>query len=268
MGIDYLLDLDCAPRKQLGTSGLLDAAKLCEYAREIEALEAHGSVSAAEPLKVVRMGADFTLDEETLTVSQLRSRAAAFDGHRARCNGCPANVCQRLHGLLRPFGCHGSIRYPLSHELEFLLQVTARFVTTRLLDQPPGQLVRFVVDSGITGDQVRSLREHARAGQPAVLVREAALPCPFVDADGGETTIDTDQLLEVILFGGKIEPQVVTYLLSPFFQVMESVASIVSQESDLRRREHLTDPGLVQLREFGRAVVLAGELGVPVLIDR
>lgn len=266
MSIDYILDYGCQPKKLLGLGGVLDGSKIRLQAEALKLLQESGEAPSAEPITLVRITPDGQLDQEQLTPGELEKRAAGYLVHAGHCRGCPANVVERVHRVERVFGCHGVLDYPLSENLEFLLYVTLRFIATRELDAPPSRLVHFILETGISGEASRSARESKPEQGPAFAVRPSALSYTF-NGPEGEATVDTDQLLEALFFGSRVEPQVLRYLYQPFFETMEKMIQVVIKENAPGALQRLADRGVVQMREFGAAVAMASELGCNIVID-
>jgi hypothetical protein len=266
MSIEYMLDLDCRPRRLLGLGGLLDASKLRRCAADMALRQAQGAEVPNE-YRLVRITAQQTLAEEKLTPVELVERAKTYDTYRADCRGCPANTVEKISGAEHIFGCHGTIDYPIPHELEFLLFVTVRLISQRLLDHPAAGLLYFILETGVSGETVKALRETTEPDAPRFTLRDDCLTHGFVLPSGEETSIDTDQMLETLFFGGRIDSQVAKNLFAPFFQIMESVVGVVGNQQ-VEGADRLNSVGVVELRAFGKAVISAAELGCNVVIDR
>jgi hypothetical protein len=144
--------------------------------------------------------------------------------------------------------------------------VTLRYIADRMLDAPPARLVHFILETGITGDVARSAREGKAEHGASFAARDSSIPFVF-QGPAGETVIDTDQLLESLFFGSRIEPQVATFLYVPFFETMEKMIEVLVADKGLAAQQRLADRGVIQLREFGAAVAIASELGCSVIID-
>jgi hypothetical protein len=266
VAIDWILDYACQPKRVLGLDGVLDGSKLRQHAAHLAELQASGKINASDSIQIVKVSPTGTLTDEKLTVQQLHVRAAGYGVHAGHCRGCPANVLERVRGQEQLFGCHGTIDYPLSVDLEFLLHVTARTIADKMLAQPAARLLHFIMETGIDGDSARSARDHTPEEGPTFARRDTPIVHLF-EGPEGEATVDTDQLIEALFFGGKIESQVASYMLAPFFDMMEKVIEIVSNERNVAATERLKDRGVIQLRAFGRGVVIAAELGCGILVD-
>ncbi len=266
MSIEYMLDLDCRPRRLLGLGGLLDASKLRRCAADTALRRARGEEIPNE-FRLVRFTAQQTLAEEKLSPEELVERAKTYDTYRPDCKGCPANIVEKISGEEHIFGCHGTIDYPIPHELEFLLYVTVRLITQRLLDHPAAGLLYFILETGVSGETVKALRENADPQTPRFTLRDECLTHGFVLPSGEETSIDTDQMLETLFFGGRIDAQVARNLFAPFFQIMESVVGVVANQQ-VEGADRLHSVGVMELRAFAKAVISAGELRCNVVIDR
>lgn len=263
MAINYILEYGCQPKKLLGLAGVLEGSKLRHQA---ELFVASGA-PADEPVQIVRLTADGRLDREELTPKQLRERSQGYEIHAGHCRGCPANVIERVTKHPQVFGCHGRVDQPLTAELEFLLYVTLRYIADKQLDTPRGRLLHFILESGLDGNTARNARENKpEEGNSAFAARESALSYTF-QGPTGEVTIDTDQLLEALFFGERIEPEAAKFMYGPFFQTMEEMIAILIEQQGLNARKRLADPGIVQLRAFGTAVAISAELNTGILVE-
>ena len=271
MAIDYILDVACEPKKKLGLGGVLDGSKLVGQALELERLLESGYASPDEPVRIVRLTPEGQHEQEELTSVELTSRAKALMVHRDFCRGCPANVVEQVLGGERLFGCHGSIAYPLTEELELMLTVTLNWIIKHELDGDAGRIVRFILDTGLTGEASASARAaRPESGAAFTVLNEAVRLDIIVESGGHPSTripLSTDQVLEALFFGGRIEHQVARFMYVPFFQAMERLVAHVVQAKGEGALQRLTDPGVIQLRAFGAAVAIAAELSCNIVID-
>lgn len=263
MSIHYILEYGCQPKKLLGLAGVLEGSKLRHQAQILAA----SGTPPDEPIQIVRITPDGQLDREEMTPKQLQQRAQGYEIHAGHCRGCPANVIERATGHPQVFGCHGRVDRPLTSELEFLLYVTLRYVADHQLDTPRARLIHFILESGIDGNTARNARENKPDdGTPAFAARDAALSYTF-QGPSGEVTVDTDQLLEALFFGERVEPEAARFMYAPFFETMEDMIAILVKQQGLNAQKRLADPGIVQLRAFGTAVAISAELKTGILVE-
>jgi hypothetical protein len=117
MAIDYVIDLNCIPKEELTTDGIIERLKEEERANTIIALFRQNG----DQRPPSEMGFEFTRstpegeeERRVIVVQDLLDRAAELQPlahHCAGC-GCPANRAGR------PFGCIGFIQYPVTSESE------------------------------------------------------------------------------------------------------------------------------------------------------
>ncbi|NDJ86659.1 MAG: hypothetical protein GYB66_12295 [Chloroflexi bacterium] len=154
MGIDYVIDYACIPKQRLTTEGLVDRLKDRARAQEVVAIyREQGDHRPANEIgfEVTRRSANGMEVTDLLIAGEVLDEAAILDELEHHCVGCPANAAGR------PYGCLGTISYPISREAEIWL-----------LEQLPGiaepilflMLMRGVQEFGYTGDQARELRDY------------------------------------------------------------------------------------------------------------
>lgn len=115
MAIDYVVHLNCVPKETFGVDGLLDRLKAGARAREVIRLYRENG----DDRPPSEMGFEFARNlpdgEEEIAVVMVQDmldQAAELEPFIPYCADCPANV------LNRPFGCYGSINYPISSAAE------------------------------------------------------------------------------------------------------------------------------------------------------
>lgn len=111
MAIDYTIQYDCVPRRELGSDGILELLKEQERAQLIIRMYR----DSADYRPPSEMGYEFTRtgpegDEGTqlMVVQDVLDRVQQLDDLAHHCANCPANR------LGKPYGCSGFIQYPLS----------------------------------------------------------------------------------------------------------------------------------------------------------
>jgi hypothetical protein len=251
----------------MGNVGVVDASRLIRYAAEVAVLSRSGRLDRASEIAIVTMSPEARLSEEKLTAESLDARAVELVETADPCRRCPANIRERRREQFCPYGCHAWIDYPIGPLFELLLHVTVR-ISSKQLDRPEGRLIEFILEHGIDGCTAHALREDRPTERPAFTLRQQAMNWSFDARSGHSVSIDTDQVIEAVFFGGRIDPEVAGFLYRPFFEVMENVADVVSNEPGVKHADKLADLGVAQLRDFGAAVMVAQELGVPLLVDR
>ena len=125
MAIDYMIEFDCAPKRELGRGGILERLKERQRAREV--IEWFRAAGDERP--PAEMGFEFSQStpgdsgaKQLIVVQDLLDHAAALDAYAGHCVSCPANRTGD------PYGCTGFIQYPITALAE-----------TWLLDQLPAQ---------------------------------------------------------------------------------------------------------------------------------
>ncbi len=266
MGIDYIIHYDCEPKRALTVEGLMGYLKGRERAHAIiDLYRDNGDHRPPSEMgfEMVRRSADGGEDVEIIVVQDLLDAAEALTPWEPACEGCPANRA----GV--PFGCVGSINYPLSSRGE-----------RWLLDQLPGNdhplpfvlLQKAIFELGYTGEAAARLR--AQEG----IFLENVHPLER-DIDG--IVITGDQVFEIFFLSGPIQPAHGSMLLQfsgaisqelDAGQIMQlglapSAEWIAANIPFRPRYEPGDDETIAALKTYLHALYVAFGLGVPLLLD-
>ncbi|NOQ55009.1 MAG: hypothetical protein GQ558_10455, partial [Thermoplasmata archaeon] len=105
MGIEYLIDLPCRPKKEMGEERLMNLVK---KARENVPKKGPGALETAQILEVPTGGME-------TPEAKLRKELSELDYFLSDCMSCPANAAADKSGVgpEAAFGCHMEIRYPI-----------------------------------------------------------------------------------------------------------------------------------------------------------
>lgn len=262
MGVDYVVDLECAPKDALGVQGVVDLLKArsrAEYVRDV--LRANGDTRplAEMTFQTVVMRPEGPV-EESVSVQSLFDRAAALDPHAAACEGCPAR-CQTI-----PFGCVGYVSYPVrpSTEAWLLEQLPVD------LGSPAGTMLASAFhDFGWDGAFTQRLR-----GQGDTFFEQSA---GIRRRWGPGFSVTSDQIWQVLFGLGHLAPAH-AMMCALFFGVIphhtsaEGLAQLSRDTARigghaLRYEVDHEDDQIAEVARFLRAMGLAAALGVSLLID-
>lgn len=118
MGIDYVLDLDCAAKQQLSTEGIVQLVKARSRAEVMLAMARNNGDKRPPRLITfkVALNRNGRIETTDVSVQQLLDQAAPLDENRGGCAACPANR-DNPNG----YGCYRSIGYPLEPDTEAFL---------------------------------------------------------------------------------------------------------------------------------------------------
>lgn len=272
MAIDYMIEFDCAPKRELSGSGILERLKERQRAQEV--IEWFRAAGDQRP--PAQMGFEFSQstpsdsgDKQLIVVQDLLDHAAELDERAEHCRACPANIAGK------PYGCAGFIQYPITALAE-----------TWLLDRlpvPDEPLVWLLLRQGIQklgydGASVKALRE-SDANSAAEGPRYFELP----DAPQrrlGELRVSSDQLLEMIFgVGDYIIPNHAGILLLFVHAIerdleAEEIQEISSSASATRGRYKFemseaaeSDPCIREFVAFFQALHTAWKLNEPLFVD-
>ncbi|WP_119072813.1 hypothetical protein [Aggregatilinea lenta] len=266
MAIDYVIHYDCEPKRTLTLEGLMGRLKGRDRAAAIIKLyRDSGDQRSPKEMgfEMVRRSPEGGEETEVIVVQDLLDAAEELIPYQPYCAGCPAN---RI-GV--PFGCIGTINYPISYEAE-------RWLIAQLPDNehplPYMLLQRALREMNYTGEHTAHLR-----ADPGVFFESDTPP----DREFGGVTITGDQVFEMLFLSGPIYPAHGSLLLQFFggvpadldADVMMQLAVPPSQDwlDEHVPFQHTHAPGddvsTTALKEFLYAVYLAFRLGVPVLLD-
>lgn len=267
MAIDYALELNCIPRQQFGTLGIVERLKAGERAASVIRLfrEAGDSRPPSEMgFEMARSLPDGTEETRVVIVQEMLDVAAELDGHGAHCQGCPAN----LHAPA--FGCSGQVNYPISTTAE-------AWLLERLpgIDQPLVWLLlrEGMQANGYDGEAARGLR-----GTPTYFEEKRVRGRDLV-----EFVISADQIFEMLFLVGSIQPAHAAILLLFFDAIPRSAIEapdIVAMMNGTIPRETIEarfpftlaedahdDRTIRELTAFLRTLHTAWRLGVQVAVD-
>ncbi|MEZ0227090.1 MAG: hypothetical protein ACAI25_00575, partial [Planctomycetota bacterium] len=189
MGIDYVVDYDCEPKKALGLDHILDLLK--DRSRALAALELFQRKGIGDmpidqlEFEFVARTPEGDLAPRRVKVKSVLDRAVALEEFAPACDECPANNTGRA------YGCVGTIGYPLSRLGEVWL-------LGRVQRGPGSDLLKALLkELALDGADIAKMRA---AGATFFEARVA----PQRSDLGFELV--TDQLLEVIFCKGHLVP--------------------------------------------------------------
>jgi hypothetical protein len=191
MGVDYVIDFACPPKRELSTMGILSRLKARERAAAvIQLYRENGDQRPPSEMgfEMVRRTADGQEETQVIIIQNLLDEAATLTPHESHCMGCPANRSGES------FGCYGNLRYPVSRAGELWL--------LKQLPTAETPLIFLLIREMITAN--RSLGEQAsaiRADNRAIF----ETPDVFGRVVEG-ITATTNHLFELLFFNQGITP--------------------------------------------------------------
>ncbi len=244
MGIKYMIDYACRPKKELGEEHMIN---LVRKARKQVKPKGVGTVESAQYLEVPTGG-----DDEA---AKLRKELSTLDSYISDCMSCPANVAADKSGSgpEAAFGCYMEIPYPINSQLETVLLACGAEALQNPLGNPGSKLVM-----GIVRSQPKSKKT------PAAKVRkmgreyfEAKSPKDVKLQVGGEKIhLDTNQMMTLIMLG-PVPPK-----------ATGAFATMLIKGIDRSRAQGLSDPRVIApLVVLGEQMSVAREVGAQVKVS-
>lgn len=118
MGIDFVIDYACEPKRALSTMGILARLKARDRAaRIIQLYRENGDMRPPSEMgfELERRTPEGAEETQVVIVQTLLDEARDLDRYGRHCIGCPANRTGE------PYGCLGYITYPISRRAEMWL---------------------------------------------------------------------------------------------------------------------------------------------------
>ncbi|MFL5246112.1 MAG: hypothetical protein ACJ8FY_28930 [Gemmataceae bacterium] len=247
MAIDYVVDLDCTPKQALTVERMVGLIKSKNQALAIiEMTRSRGDERPLEQITFRRMvmrpqGAV----EEKVNVKTLLAQSQDLEGYAGHCQGCKANL------PARPFGCYGSIAYPIRARAEQWLMAQL----PDSLESPAGYLLRSAVrDFKYTGGMFLNMRPKENFFESRT---------PFKRKWGSWLsgwTLNSDQLFHMLFGLGNLMPS--------HCKMMAIILGLIETGPETPVRPPPTPEDQAdQLANALNAVALAGSLDVNLLVD-
>ncbi len=266
MGIDYLIDYDCAPKRAFTIPELVGRLKGKERAERIIQFY-HDSGDWRPPSEMgfefVRRAADGSEESEMIVVQDLLDAAAELEPWAEHCRTCSAN---RLADV---FGCLGGIPYPIPEQAE-------RWLLAQLPDErhplPYMLLQKAIREHGYSGKAASALRQ-----QTGVFFEAEKAPVRDLNA----LRVNGDQIFEMLFLSGDIQPAHGSLLLQFFGGISQDLdpdvmMRLADPPSEAWVEEHVPfllsqapeDPPPVRaFKRFFEAMYWAFRLRVALLLD-
>lgn len=197
MAIDYIVNLDCKAKSELGAEGIIHLVKSKSRAEALLHRFLEQGMSQQEAMEA-QFGLQTNLPNgekklDTISVKSLFKQAELLDDHKHACRDCSAS-------LGGEFGCFNSINYPISEQAEeWLARMAAKAIAAGL---PNSILVKFILDNAIKGEAFSKMRQDDEgtflaSGDPYEIEVERE--------DGLPLLVDTNQLLDMFFAVGEMQ---------------------------------------------------------------
>lgn len=262
MGIDYVIDLPCPPKQQLGVDGLIELVKAKTRAETVlEIVRQRGDQRTPSEIEFeVMLQTPDGVEQTTVTVQSLLDSAATLEPLRPHCGGCPAN--RDSPG----FGCYKSVPYPIPEAAEaWLLGLLPDDLETTA-----GQLLlRALDDFGWDGEHAAGMREQ----DDTFFESNQALGVSWDDGDD-PVEIDADQVFHMLFHVGNVGATH-AFMVCLFFGVVPHDLDLAALADPAARASALAQAVVPQppseacepMAQFLHALVTAARLDLDVVID-
>jgi hypothetical protein len=195
MGIEYMIDFPCRPKKELGEEHMINLVK---QARKQVTKKGVGDVETAQYLDVPTTGGDDA-------AAKLRKELSALDFYISDCLSCPANSAADKSGAgpEAAFGCHMEIPFPINSHMETVLLTCGAEALQNPTGNPGSKLVMGVVRSQPKSKKTPAakVRKMGRDYFESKSVKETKL-----QVEGQKVSLDSNQMMTLIMLG-PVPPQ-------------------------------------------------------------
>lgn len=263
MGVDVVVHQPCDAKRALGDGDVVRGTDVIvgmikARGRAEVALSHHpGKAPEDVAFTVVVHGPD-GLHEDQVTAAEMLARSAPLAAHADGCARCPANR------LGHPYGCVGSIAYPITQRAE-------QWLVDRIVPERHRQLAGALREAG-DGAPMAAWRERG-------LLEAAVAPSRDV---GGSALATGDQVLQALLASGSsLDPMHCALVLvwlgalaidgGAHPEPVRALTELTTAEARTRRTAFSVDPvaerDVAEVRGLLGFLYSAYVVGVPVLVD-
>ena len=190
MGIEYMIDYPCRPKKEMGEEHLINLVKQSKASASKKTV---GALETAQILEVPTAGGD---DE----ASKLRKDLSQLDFYISDCLSCPANASADKSGAgpEAAFGCHLEIMYPISGGMEKAIMSAGLDALQNPKDNPGSKLVMGILRSHQKGKKTPA---HKVRKMGKEFFESRAAIGATINFQGQNVKLDTDQLMTLLMLG-------------------------------------------------------------------
>jgi len=261
MAIDYVLGIDCEPKRALGVDRLIALSRTRVLARSALAhMREDGEERSPSEVELQLTTRKPSGDASRgVTLQDLLDETRPLDDVTHHCATCPA-------GFSRELACHRRIRYPIGEHVEAWLMSR---LPTSLQCTAGVLLVRGLAELGWDGAPAAKLR----AAGDTFFESRVALGVRW-EGENGKVEVSSDQLFQMLFMVGTLAPTH-CLMMALFTGVIPHDISLHDlKDGDGRGRAlaaaHIptqVDPDVEQLAAYLRTLAIAARLDVPILVD-
>jgi hypothetical protein len=193
MAIDYVLDLSCPVKQAVPTPKLVGLVKTKNQAAAILHM-ARGKADTRAPSEIRitrRVQTPQGIQDRSITIQEMLDAASELTPLENHCNSCRANV------LRRPFGCYGSIAYPIKATTEEWIMS----LLPEALSCTAGRLmVSAIKDFQYNGQPIANMRQQQSLFESRKHVKRQW------GSWASKTTITSDQIFQIMFCMRLMDP--------------------------------------------------------------
>jgi hypothetical protein len=272
MGVDFVLDRKCRIKEAIGTEalvGLVKSRARAEGILQMARREGNNKPPAEIQITLAVVTPQGTREQRQVSVQSLLDESAPLEQMAPICGGCPAAV----NG--KPFGCYGSINYPIAARTEqWLMSLLPGDVQS-----PIGTVLQQAIkDFHYDGEPIMKLRSQRTFFEdPRGATRTWKSGKGFFAKVSNGFSVTSSQLLQMMFCVGPLQPShcgmVAAFLgLIPHDappQALTNKAVFIAAAKDMPQRilPPTDAPGATNFMHLFQAMIGAVELEVPVLVD-
>ncbi len=229
MGIEYILDCDCALRQEYGLDGMTEMFK---HKNRVDTL--YDIIKQTEPDKDIN---EVTYVHEKQTggqtvrvtenLGEMKKKTDAFTEKLKVCSDCPCNLVLRHGETHEGMGCYRAISYPIDAIAENILVRAGRWIVANPGKMPYADLfIKFIEEKKITGKSIENLRK-SNAPHPFFELKNA--PGFSYGKMFRKSKINTNQMWAVLT-----TPRIPHSYSPMLFEFLEAFALVMNDESNFR----------------------------------
>jgi len=210
MGLDLITQRNCDVKQKVPQNELLNLIKERNRATQVLKMVINSGKSKEEAFETEftqRLQTQDGVKDLTVKVSSLFEKTAILDELGGICKDC-------IISQNKPFGCIGSVSYPISLKCEEWLATMAFEANKK--GKPFSMSIEFILDQKINGQRIKEMRAQEQtffeSNKPVDIILSKSL--------FSKKKIDTNQLFDITFLQGLMQTTHINYLLMMFGNIV------------------------------------------------